>query len=194
MERIFVSTVKEDEGPFRSLRSDDEGNLSVAPPSSGLPFQFFLTANGLGTGNHNLNGNYTSPTEFLYTSTSRYEIYSVLVSISDGSSFNQTDYGAIIGGLTNGIKFFVKVGEVYIPLLGTGEYPIKTNYEWLSISPETELTSFAGLAQTLSINFNIINQYGKPLSLGIGQSFVVRLNDNLSGLVNHTFGLRGILY
>ena len=191
-----LSTVKISDGPFRSSRCDNDGNICVTQPSAGLPFQFFLTANGDGTGAVNLNGNYTSPTDFWYEATARYEIYSLLISISDNANFNQTDYGAITAGLTNGVKLLIRLEDdiTEIPILNTGAFPVKTNAQWLSLTADTSLTSFAGLAQSLTVNFDLIDHYGKPFTVTTGQKIIVRLNDNFSGLTNHTFGLRGILY
>lgn len=197
MDRQYGSITRYDEEDFRILRTDDDGNLCVAPPSSGLPYQFFLTANGDGTGTVNLNGNYSGAvTDFWYEATTRYEIYSLLINISDNANFNQTDYGAILTGLTNGIKFYAGIpkGTLEIPLLTTATQPVKQNYHWLALTPETQLTSFAGLSQTLTVEINMIHQYGKPLTLDPGQSIIVKLNDNFTGLVNHTFGIRGIKY
>lgn len=192
-----LSTIKISDGPFRSQRCDDDGNLCVTQPSAGLPFQFFLTANGNGTGAVNLNGNYSSaPTDFWYEATARYEIYSLLISISDGANFNQGDYGAITLGLTNGVKLLVRFEDdvTEIPILNTGAFPVKYNYHWLSLTASTMLTTFAGISQTLTVNFDLIDHYGKPFTINKGQKLIVRLNDNFTGLINHTFGLRGILY
>lgn len=36
--------------------------------------------------------------------------------------------------------------------------------------------------------------YGKPINMNAGDRFIVRLNDDFTGLVSHTFGLRGIKF
>ena len=194
MERIFGNIGKDDEGPFRSVRTDDEGNLCTVPSYAGLPYQFFLTADGLQSTSHDLIGDYSvTSDDFYYTATTRYDIYTVLISISDNANFNLGDYGAIASGLTNGVKFYIKLedGVTELPLLGTGFNPIKTNGDWFTLTPDCLLTTFAGLSQSLTIDINLVKQYGKPLSLDPGQTFLIRLNDNFSTLVHHTFGLRG---
>jgi len=170
---------------------DTEGNPCSVPSVIGLPTQFFLTASGDGKGTYNLNGDYSAaPTDFYYQATTNYYIQTLLMSISDNANFNQTDYGAISGGLTNGIKFFIKPnGLSEIPLLSGVAF--KQNYEWLSVTPDSKLTSFAGLAQTLTVDFNVTTEYGMPIKLGAGDRFIARLNDNFSTLVAHTIGLRG---
>src|SRR5574337_88910 len=162
------------------------------PISNGLPTQKFLTTAGDGTGVYNHNVDYSAtPTDIKYTTNSVYDIYSLVIVISDHANFNQTDYGAIAGGLTNGVKVFIKPsGLAEIPLLSGVAF--KQNFEWLQITEHTQLSSFAGLAQTLMVGFNIFEDYGKPINMNVGDTFIVRLNDNFTGLVGHTFGLRGI--
>jgi hypothetical protein len=164
------------------------------PISNGRPTQFFLTTVGNGTGVYNQNIDYSAtPTDIFYTATAVYDIYTFLVVISDHATFNQTDYGAIAGGLTNGIKVFIQpAGQAEIPLLSGVAF--KQNFEWLSITEHTQLSSFAGLAQTLTVAFDITVDYGKPINMAIGDKFIIRLNDDFTGLVSHTFGLRGIKY
>lgn len=167
----------------------------VRPPTDGIPVQFFMTATGDNVPPYNLNGNYSAaPQDFYYQATANYDIYSVLINISDNANFNQLDYGAIVDGtITHGPKFFIKPnGLTEIPLLSG--MTIIHNYDWLSLTPEVALTSFAGLAQTLTININMMNQYGQPLSIRKGDRFIIRLNDNFSTLVSQTFVIRGIRY
>jgi hypothetical protein len=60
------------------------------------------------------------------------------------------------------------------------------------LTRDAAITQFAGLTQTARINFDIVHDYGKPITLGVGDKFIVRLNDYFSTLVSHTFGLRGV--
>jgi len=158
----------------------------------GLPVRKFLTAAGDGTGTYNLIGDYSAaPQDFSFLAVNEVNIYTLLIAISDNANFNQGDYGAIVGGLTNGIGFFLNIP-------GTGEgrliHPVnlKFNYEWLSITHNVSLTSFAGIAQTLCIGLQVSNDFGMPLQLLPGWRFIVRLNDNFTSLISQTFGIRGI--
>jgi hypothetical protein len=171
---------------------DQEGNPCSVPSIIGRPTQFFLTSSGDGQGPYNLNGDYSaSPTDFYYQTTSTYYIQTLLVTISDSTTFNQTDYGGIsTGTIINGVKVFIKPsGLSEIPLLSGVAF--KYNYEWLQVTPDTILTQFSGTPQTLTINFDITHEYGMPIMLNTGDRFIIRLNDNFTGLVSHTFGLRG---
>lgn len=182
----------------RVTRCDNEGNLCVVPSLSGLPYQFFLTTNGDGTGTTSLNINYSaSPVDVYYTSSSsRLDIYTLLIGVSDNSNFNQSDFGAISGGLTNGIKFLVELedGITEIPILSTDIRPIKKNNDFMILTAHSSLTTFAGLSQTLICDFNVVNEYGKQFALEKNQRLIARLNDDFSSLTDFTIGIRGILY
>lgn len=191
---MFPQTAKNILGGYRESRCDDEGNLCVVPPSSGLPFRFFLTAAGDGSGAYNLIGNYSAaPTDFYYQATSRYEIYTLSITVSDASKFNQEFYGGIATGLTNGISFWFKfTSGTEIPILINNT--LKYNYQWMEIASRVTLTSFDGTAQTLQIMIDIKDLFGKPFTLATGEQIIVRLNDNFTGLVGQTFRLQGTLF
>ena len=193
---LEASTIKEHSSDStRIIRCDDYGNLCASPIENGLPTQFFLTGNGNGTGTVNLAQDFSAaPFDAYYLATVRYDIYTLAITISDNANFNQVDFGAIAGGLTNGVKFFARVGVTDIPLLSTSLRPIKKNYEWLAITPHTILTTFAGTSQTLTVDFNVMDEYGKPFTLLPDQRLICRLNDNLSTLVDFTVGVRGIRF
>ena len=174
------------------LRGDKYGNLCVVPPTSGLPTQKFLTTTGVSTGIFNINQDYSlTQTDVYYLADDTYALHSVLATISDNAKFLQSDYGAIAGGLTNGIELFLYSAalDFEIPLMSGAK--IKANYDWLAFAADTRLTSFEGNPQTLAINFNLTEHYGVPLVMEAGDKFIVRLNDNFSTLVSQTFGLRG---
>lgn len=193
---IDVLTVfKPKKGDLSSLRGDSHGNLCVIPPQDGLPVQKFLTTTGISTGNFNHNTNYAAAnTQIYYLATSRYEVQSILVNISDGDKFNQTDYGAIIGGLTNGITFQLYNAALNTTFTFFSGFTIKSNVDWHSISFHNQLTSYFGNPQTLAINIHVTDSFGKPLNMQAGDKFIVNLHDDFSGLVSHTFQLRGIQY
>ncbi len=181
-------------GAYRESRCDSEGNLCVVPPSSGLPFRFFLTAVGDGSGVYNLNGNYSAaPADFYYQSTGRYEIYTLSITVSDATKFNQPDYGGITAGVTNGVKFFfVSTTGVEIPIITNTS--VKHNYEWIEVASSTDLTSFEGTAQTLHVALDLKSLFGRAFNLDAGERILVRLNDDFTGLVSHTFRLQGTLF
>ena len=158
---------------------------------AGIPRRKWLTAVGDGTGTFNLIGDYSAaPQDFYYLATTKFDIKSLLICISDNLQFNQVDYGAIPGGLTNGVGFFYKPFDgAEIRLINTVN--IKQNFEWQAIVEHVALTQYAGLPQTLQIDLDILDEFGLPLNLRAADKLIVRLNDNFTGLVSHTFGIKG---
>jgi len=199
MSGMILSMSKESLGDNRQGRCDNEGSVCVIPPTAGLPYQYFLTTTGNGLGAISLASDFSgAPTNVYYKTSTRLDIYNLIITISDNANFTQTDFGAIAGGLTNGIKIYAGLGpqggNVEVPLLSTNLRPIKRNYEWYGLTPHVSLTSFAGLSQTLIIDFDIVNEYGKVFPLDPEQSIIAKLNDNFSTLVDFTIGIRGTRY
>lgn len=196
MESISASTVRYGESAERILRCDDAGNLCIVHPVDGFPIQQFLTPTG-NTYFYNANLDYSGGVTTIYHEVpapyTRFEVTSILINVSDNANFNQSDFGAIAGGLTNGIKFYWTTSAFGERQLFSG-LAVKQNYQWYSITFHCGLTTFAGTSQTLSSDIQTINEYGKPLTLLRGEKFSVKLNDNLSTLVAFTVQLRGIGY
>lgn len=171
--------------------------ISIQTPN-GLPTQYFLTENGDNSGAYNLNGDYSAAIFDAYIEfPGDYYAYSILINISDDDKFNQEDYGALGAALTNGVKFFVTGadGTPEIPLLSG--FTVKKNYEWSLLTPKIQLISYEDTlkaARTLLVEFDMVCQYGTFLRFEAGQRLLVRLNDNFSALLAHTFGVRGIQF
>ncbi|MGR9051377.1 MAG: hypothetical protein ACU84J_01885 [Gammaproteobacteria bacterium] len=165
----------------------------------GLPYQYFFTANGDPMGNINLNGDYSSgPADFYVEFLDDFYAYSILVNISDDDKFVQEGYGALAAGVVaNGVKFFITGpgGVPEIPLLSG--IAITKNYHWSLLTPDIQLINYEDTlkaARTLLVEFNMLKEYGTYLRAEKGQRLMVRLNDNFSGLIAHTFGVRGIQF
>ena len=180
----------------RNVLVSEYGEVITSSASGiGLPTQFFLTQTGDGTGDCKITGDYSaSPVDYYYQAASKYDIHQILIAITDDKAFNQSDYGGIPAGtVVNGIKFFVQPsGGPEIPLLSGKAFT--ANYEWLAVSSNVYLTTFAGLAQTMSIVFDVTSGYGIPLVLNAGDRIITRFNDDFSALTCQSIGLRGIKY
>jgi len=187
-------TVLNAAGNYRDFRCDEDGNACAVPPLSGLPLMYFLTSAGNGTGEINLIGNYAAAvTDFYYLAPAgyRYRVYTVQLCIADASLMNQVDYGAIAGGLTNGLTIWIRLASgVELPLLGG--MSVKTNQHFLNLTRHTMLTQFPGVPQSFVVSFPIWKDHGMPITLEPGDRFIARLHDDYTPLVSHTFLLRGI--
>jgi hypothetical protein len=172
---------------------DTFGNLCVRPPFDGLPFRRFLTNDGTGnTGIFNLIGNYSAaPTDFYYQPPDDFNIFSLRITIS-GSSLRRDDYGSINNGLTNGIQFWLR-NLVNEEARLIHHENIKNNQDWLVVGTDSRVSNFSGNDQVLIIDFNVIDLFGMAFMIPKNYKFIVRLNDNFTGLTNHTYSLRGIL-
>ncbi len=169
---------------------------TILANTAGLPIVKFLTTVGDGSGTNNLNGNYsTSSTDFYYqpASTQKYYIQQVIIQVSDTAKFNQIDYGTITSGITNGVKFYINQNGTEIPLISG--FAFKTNEDFFALTPHISLTTFAGTADTMTVEFDVQQDFGLPLILDGAENtkFIVRLNDNFSTLTAHRFSLRGRL-
>jgi hypothetical protein len=168
---------------------------NIITNTAGLPFVKFLTTNGDGTGTNNLTGNYSSSsTDFYYqpTSTQKFYIHQVIIQLSDATKFSQVDYGGTTT-LTNGVKFYINQNGTEIPLISG--FAFKSNEDYFALTPHILLTTFAGTADTMCIQFDVEHDFGLPLMLDGAENtkFIVRLNDNFTSLTSHRFSLRGRL-
>ncbi len=165
----------------------------IPPPPRGIPSRRFLTSTGVASGVSALNGNYATPTDFYYTALARYDIHNIIITISDATSFGQSDYGAIPAGLTNGISFWMDIPGVGQVRLLTQD-AIKANLDWYTVTAHTVLTTFSGNAQTLVVDIEVNNDFGIPLTMFTGYRLIIRLNDDFTGLIKHTCYTKGIQY
>ena len=151
----------------------------------------FLDTVGDGTGDSNANGNYaTIPKNFMYTCPAdvRYvTINRLIIYIEDTGNFSADGYGAL-SGLTNGIQ--VRVEHAGETILLTNNKPVKTNLHWGQMCYDTSYISFGSGDNGLTVRWTFGNS-GKPIKLYPGESLIVLVRDNLSGLVDHTFFAQG---
>ncbi len=176
------------------LKSLDQDftHSAVIVPRTGTPTQKFCTANGLGTGPIQITGDYSgAPVDFFYTSDSTFDVKTFQLTITDDTNFNQTDYGAIAGGLINGVKVFQYVAALNVTFPLLSGIAFKQNYEWLLVTSNVTVTSFAGVKQSMAVVFDIEKDYGTVQRLARGDKFIFRVNDNLTSLVSHTMMIRG---
>lgn len=147
---------------------------------------------GDGSGTKSAIGNYSSAVEeFLITNPTRQiQIRRMLVEIRDTGLFSQERYGTI-AALTNGIEVVVKDDSGTIQLNITDGVPIKSLAHWgakcfdMSPLPSGSGDGFVNVRWTFGRN-------GSDILLPAGWSLVVQLNDDLTGLIDHTFFVGGM--
>lgn len=168
--------------------------MSTTLPAEGIPSVKFLT-NAIGSYQITTD-NSAATVDYYYEPPEGYGfvVHSLCVQISDDIKFNQIDYGAITGGLTNGLSFWVNTKGIDSPLLA-GQI-VKRNLDWARISPNLTLTQWAGNPQTLIVNLDTDARFGLPFTLSSVNKdrVILRTKDNFTPLVDHTFAIGGILF
>lgn len=167
--------------------------MSTTLPREGIPLVKFLTSAG---GSWKITTDNSAGVDYFYEPPEGhgFVVHSLCVQVSDDAKFRQEDYGAITGGLTNGISFWISTNGVETPLLAS--IVVKKNYDWSKITPDLTITAWEGLAQTLIANLDADARFGLPLQLSSinKNKIIARTKDNFTGLVDHTLAIGGILY
>lgn len=158
------------------------------------PFFRFLDTDGDGTGTKVAIGNYSGGQDFKYVhprgSNTIADIHRLMVHIQDTSPLSADEYGGL-AALTNGIQLLVTdVNDVTFRDLTDG-VPIKSNAHWGRFCYDFSLDTFGSGGDFCQARWTF-NAAGSPLHLKPGWSFIARMSDNLTGLIDHTFNLQGI--
>lgn len=152
-------------------------------------FYQYLDTNGNGTGTTNAIGNYaTTADDFYYTATEYCYLNRLSLSIEDAGNFDADKYGNGIE-LTNGIQVLVELAGTEYRI--DGGISIKNNANWARYCFEAEVKAW-GIGNTFLIAqkfFEDLN--GIPFVLEAGDKFIIRLNDDFTGLIGHRFLLQG---
>lgn len=156
-------------------------------------FTHYLDTNGDGTGTKNANGNYSGAVEEFYIQAAAGEIIEIqrmIVTIEDTGGSTVQEYGNLGVALTNGIEVHVEneYGTIMSDL--TGELPIKTNGDWSTHCHDVTWLDKGAGDDLISVRWTF-SKHGTDLELQEGQRFVVKLNDDLSGLISHYFVVQG---
>jgi hypothetical protein len=166
------------------------GRIEGAP----LPLYDFMTeaAGGtlyLGT------GNYSSPVDFAYqTGTGEISvIHRLIVSIGDSTTIKTDCYG---GGsaLSNGITVKVEKedGTTVVDLNDGNLVPIKTTADWAKLCYDLNIfDTGAGQNTDYALIRWTFSRAGMPIILYDRDKLVITLNDNFTGLTDHTFKIQG---
>lgn len=155
-----------------------------------------LSTNGDGTGVINAIGDYSlTPTRFyVQPALNQSFILSELeIQLSDIGQFKIDTYGNIAGGLTNGYDLLIKRNGVTMSQLNvTG--PLKTNDDISHLTSRHIFIDWATIDNSFHVTYSHLD-YGSKFKLEGNKldTLEVTLNDNLAGLVDHYFIVRGAL-
>lgn len=151
----------------------------------------YLDTNGDGTGTANATGDYSvTADDFYLLAGGGEQIHRMIVSVRDTGAFDAASYGNGLA-LTNGVSVLVydKNQDTEIDLLGGSN--IKTNAEWGAQCYDADVKTWGTGDEMLLVRWTFAKA-GAPLRLQKDDKFIVRLNDNFTGLNGHYFQIQGL--
>ena len=119
----------------------------------------------------------------------RIDVHRMLIFIEDSGSFDSSSYGNGIS-MSNGIEVGVYYDDgTQIQDLLDGK-PIQINPDWSRVCYDTALSAYGQGDETLTVRWTF-DRTGTPITLGAGTYIGITINDDLTGLIDHTFQLQG---
>jgi len=151
----------------------------------------FLDTNGDGTGTKDAIGDYSSAAEDFYIqpgANETYEIHRLIVRIADSGAPDAGKYGNNIT-LTNGISVHLEGG---ITRDLTDNMPVLSNGDRSKLCYDVNVISWGTGDDYVGVRWTF-SKSGAPITLrgSISDKLIVRLNDDFSNLVGHTFMVQG---
>lgn len=163
--------------------------ISNLTSQSVQPFARRLDTVGDGTGTSNAIGNYASPTRFMLKPAAGelLIINELHIYVEDGGAFDSGLYGNNIV-LTNGINVELVQGSLVGNLQGANA--IMSNSHWTRVTFSTQTMDFGSGNNAIAWRWSFKEMF-VPLTLTAEDELAVILQDNFTGLVNHSFSARG---
>lgn len=159
------------------------------------PKSTFLTDTGLATGDKEVTGDYSSTKGYFYLMPPEDKVYVIermLIIIRDATQTGADKYGGI-AELANGMRLEVRKGdEVEYDMLA-GDM-VKSNAVWARHCFDVNEIAW-GNGDTFVAARWTFAKAGRPLVLRgqLAERLTVIANDNLTGLLSHTFLVQGFL-
>jgi hypothetical protein len=156
------------------------------------PFMRYADTNGDGSGTKQAIGDYSGGEEFFFQPAAGQvvEIHRLMVMIQSGGSFRADQYGGLGAALGTGIAVQKRVGAATVLADYTDGIPIQTNAAWSRLSYDVTFFTFGAGDNYLACRWTFARS-GQPVQLSPGQRLSIVLNDDLTGLTEHTFNFQG---
>jgi hypothetical protein len=179
-----------------NIAVDDFGSVSVSERNVGPQKTYISRHLRNSLGSDSVTGNYSVTPEKFYIAPGPGEVYRIarmLVFLED-SKINADDYGAIAGGLTNGMKLTVEdsVGTVLLDLMDGGT--VNSSAEWAEYCFDAEHKAWGVGSEFLTVRWTF-TKGGVYIRL-VGdddERLVITGQDNLTGLVEQEFIVQGYI-
>ena len=162
------------------------------------PLLRLLDTVGDGSGTHDFIGNYSLvPTQAIIRPPDDqiFVLSEFTTQYSDAGKFQQGVYGSLAAALTNGIIIGAYDRDNVLIFSLSNSDTIKTNDIWLHTGYETVLTEW-GTATTTTLTASLkTEQFGTAFQLdgNKGEYLKVTLQDDFTGLIDHTFLVKGFI-
>lgn len=144
----------------------------------------FMDTNGDGTGSINqaVNGSVT-PVDFKITCPEgvTYELNRAIITVQDTGTFDTGAYGNGVALATGHEIITDRPDRIPRELNVSAQLPIKVNGDWASYMYNIEYLTF-GTGDNILVCRYTFTEEGLPIKLGPGDSFIIRINDDLSAL------------
>ena len=156
------------------------------------PIYRYLDENGDGTGNKNANvdGSVT-PVYFKFNADGNiHHLVRMIVNIRDSANMSADNYGNILE-LTNGLTVALyNASDDSVKHDYTAGLPIKSNADWARVCYDVDADTFGSGDDFVAVRWTFIKA-GQAVIVNPDTYFAVKIQDNLTGLVNHTFMVQG---
>ncbi len=152
-----------------------------------------LDTNGDGTGSANANGDYSVTQGIHYIEApagQAYYLERMLVTIKDVGAPDAGSYGNSIT-LTNGIGVRVRDASDTLVVDLTAQKKVKTNGDWSTLCYDVQVVDFGTGDDYVAVRWTFAKS-GLPIILRPGYKLEVTLDDDLTGLVEHSFNVQGV--
>lgn len=150
-----------------------------------------LDTNGDGTGTKNANGNYSSsPEEFYFKTLQDAKINRLIIFIEDTTGIQAEEYGNLASALTNGYTLVVTDENDDEVLDLCDGLKIKTNANIGRYCFDVDLKTWGSGNDMIIARWTFLKA-GFPLLLNTGYRLSITFNDDLSGLIEHSFMIQG---
>lgn len=142
---------------------------------------------GSGSINANVDGSVT-PVDFMVTAAEKeiLVLHRLIVTIVDTAPMDSGAYGNNLT-LTNGIKIYCKTA-LGVETERTAQHAILTNAAWGAYCYDVQNINWGAGAEQVTCRYTFDND-GESLILNPGESYIIRIADDLTGLIGHHFRL-----
>ena len=142
-------------------------------------------------GSATANGNYSvTPDDFFVevpTNETKLICTRMIVYIEDAGTSKAETYGALTA-LTNGIEVILSRGVIETDL--SDGVHVKSNAQWGRLCYDVDVKNWGNGNEAVVVRWTF-SKSGTDLALAPGDKLIIRLSDNLTGLIDHTFLIQG---